>query len=78
MRSETMSSSDVTPPVGGDDRRGRHDERPDFGIFGRTVTALIVVLIVTAIAVAVLVEPLVWALAALLLAALVLWTRLTH
>ncbi|MCD2191857.1 hypothetical protein LQ327_00435 [Actinomycetospora endophytica] len=62
-----------------DDRRGDHeDPRPDLGVFGRSVTVLIVVLLVAAAAVAVLVDPLGWVLAVVLAGMLLLWTRLVR
>jgi Flp pilus assembly protein TadB len=61
-----------------DPRRDHGDDRPDLGLFGRSVTVLIVVLLVAAVAVAVLVDPLVWVLAAVMVGVLVLWTRLVR
>ena len=70
-----QSTNDRTPPTTGtDDRRAQQDDRPDFGLFGRAVSVLIVGLLVAAVVVAVLIDPLVWVLAALLLGTLVLWS----
>lgn len=54
------------------------DHRLDFGLFGRYVTVLLVALAVAAVAVAVLVDPLVWALAVVIVGALVLWSELVR
>ena len=77
MGSGAVRSTDVPPRMRADDGRGdQEDPRLDLGLFGRFVTALVIVLLVAAVVVAVFVSPLVWVLAAVLVGMLLLWTRL--
>lgn len=79
MGARAASTGDMTPRVPEDDGgSGHEDHRPDLGLFGRVVTVLIVVLLIAAAGVALFVDPVTWVLVAVMVGALVLWSRLVR